>query len=98
MTTKADEPRNTTEQTDRTLLINGLARMDGARDLKPLPKNLQLGNLELIFDDTEKLIRLRIHDARGMARQYSVRDPQETSNVNEGSQFVLERGIMGRRR
>jgi hypothetical protein len=75
MPTKADEP------TDRTLLINGLARVDGARDIKPWPKNLQLGNLELIFNDSEKLIRLRIHEKQGISRDYSVRTPQENLNV-----------------
>jgi hypothetical protein len=66
----------TNKETDRTLLVNGLARVDGATKLKPWPKNLELGNLELIFDDKEKLIRLRIHEGQGIARQYSVHDPQ----------------------
>jgi hypothetical protein len=69
------------KETDRTLLINGLATVDGARNLKPSPRNLQQGNLELIFDDTEKLVRLRIHESRGMAREYVVRPPKENLNV-----------------
>src|ERR1700682_6359690 len=63
--------------TDRTLLLNGLASVEGSRNLKLEPKSLRLGNLELIFDSDEKLERLRIHLPRGDARVYSVREPQE---------------------
>ena len=81
------------KESDRTLLINGLAGVEGGTELKPFPNNLQLRNLELIFDTAGKLIRLRIHEGQGKAREYSVHDPQETPSVNEGSRFVLGRGI-----
>ncbi len=69
------------KETDRTLLLNGLAGVDGATKLKPFKNKLELGNLELVFDDAEKLIRLRIHEKQGRSRDYSVRTPQENLNV-----------------
>lgn len=62
-------------------IINGLARVDGARDTKPQSNgNLMLGNLELIFDPAEKLVRLRIHEGHA-SRDYVVRAPQENLSV-----------------
>ena len=60
-------------QTDRTLLLNELANVNGATEVKPFSKSLQLRNLEFIFDESEKLIRLRIHEPKGVARTLHVR-------------------------
>ncbi|MFZ0821978.1 MAG: hypothetical protein WAM91_18085 [Candidatus Acidiferrales bacterium] len=69
------------ETTDRKLLLNGLPSDIGAQFLKTSPTTLQIGNLELIFDANEKLDRLRIHEAKGRARLYVVREPKENLNV-----------------
>jgi hypothetical protein len=71
----------TPEATDRNLLINGLPREDVAAGLRVSPGNIRVGNLELIFDTNEKLVRLRIHGSHGWSRQYMVRDPKENLGI-----------------
>lgn len=69
--------------TDRTLLINGLARVDGARDTKTHSnRNLQLGNLELLFDRNETLIPASHSRRQGqVARVFSAPAARESRRV-----------------
>lgn len=59
-------------ETDQTLLSNSLAKVNGETDLELFEKGLRLGDLELVFDENGKLIRLRIRESLGKVRPYSV--------------------------
>ncbi len=70
-------------KSDRDLLCNGLALVNGATDQETWGKSdhLKLGNLLLYFDGSGKLIRLRILESAWRDRRYSVRPPVENGNV-----------------
>jgi hypothetical protein len=61
-------------QTDRDLLLNGLANVNGATDLQIFQQQhqLQLGNLVLYFDADGKFEKLRIRETPGTDRVYWV--------------------------
>lgn len=70
-------PRVTRRKTDRDLLLNGLASVNGVVAIDTWEKTLVLGNLHLFFDSGGKLNCLRILESDGKDRMYAVQEPQE---------------------
>jgi hypothetical protein len=74
-------------ETDRDLLLSGLASVKGAVALDTWEKTLVLGNLHLFFDGGGKLNCLRILESDGKDRMYVVQEPQEI--LNDDSQRTI---------
>jgi hypothetical protein len=82
-------PRVTRRKTDRDLLLNGLASVNGVVALDAWEKTLVLGNLHLFFDSGGKLNCLRILESDGKDRMYAVQEPQE---ILGDSQRIIDCG------
>ena len=75
------------KETDRDLLLSGLASLTGAVALDTWEKTLVLGNLQLFFDGGGKLNCMRILESDGKDRMYAVQEPQEI--LNDDSQRTI---------
>ncbi len=77
-------------ETDRDLLLSGLASVKGAVALDTWEKTLVIGNLHLFFDGGGKLNCMRILESDGKDRMYAVQEPQEI--LNDDSQRTINCG------
>lgn len=93
----AHRPRRVTKRkTDRDLLLNGLATVNGVVALDTWEKTLVLGNLHLFFDSAGRLNCLRILESDGKDRMYAVQEPREMLN-DDDSQRTIDCGARYKR-